>query len=483
MTITILGLGPGKFDDLTLAAWRCLENATDVYLRTKRHPMVAELPAKVTYHSFDDLYDQADNFDALYEQIAAKIIALATQDHSVIYAVPGHPLVGEKTTPLIQAKAKEKNIDVKIIDGLSFIEPTLTALGVDGMGGLQVQDALDMVELYHPNINPDMPTLVAQVYSRDVASDVKLTLMNQYPDEFEVTLIHGAGTPDALLETVPLYEIDRSEHIAHLTSLYVPAMSRESSFESLQNIVAHLRSERGCPWDQKQTHQSLRPQFLEEVYEVLEAIDNEDMDALKEELGDVLLHVIFQIQLATETQDFYSTDVFDYIVTKLVRRHPHVWGDVSVDGAKNVEANWESIKQQEEAAKAEKGEKARESQLDGVPISLPALVFAYRLQERAAGVGFDWDTIEPVIAKVFEEIEEIKEDPSLDEFGDLLFAVVNWARWVGHDPESALRETNARFKRRFKYIETEVRKLNKEMKDCSLEELDKFWDAAKKAGL
>lgn len=482
-SITIVGLGPGKIDDLTLAAWRCLENAGEVYLRTKRHPLFAELPPQSTYHSFDAWYEEAGSFEALYQRIADQIITLAQKGQAVVYAVPGHPLVGEHTTPLIQAKAAAKGLRVTIIDGLSFIEPTLTALSIDAMAGLQIVDALDMAEHYHPSINPDHPSVIAQVYSREVASNVKLTLMNQYPDDFGVILVHGAGTTEAVLEEIPLYELDRSDKIAHLTSLYVPALPALSSFEALQNVMAHLRSERGCPWDQKQTRESLRPQLLEEVYEVLEAIDNEDIDALREELGDVLLHIIFQIQIATEEGDFYATDVFEQIITKLIRRHPHVWGDVEVSGSKNVEQNWEAIKQQEQADKAQKGEVARQSQLDGVPISLPALVYAYRLQERAAAVGFDWQTVEPVIQKVFEEIEEIKNDPSTYEFGDLLFAVVNWARWAGIDPESALRETNARFKRRFAYIEEQVVKSERTIKDFSLEELDAFWDAAKREGL
>lgn len=483
MSITIVGLGPGRIEDITLAVWRRLEGADEVYLRTNQHPLVNELPKKPTYHSFDAWYDTATSFDDLYQRIAQEIVRLGQRPEGVIYAVPGHPMVGERTTQLILAAAKTADVSVQVLGGLSFIEASLQALQLDGMNGLQIYDALDITQLYHPPINPDFPTLIGQLYSRDVAAQVKLALMNLYPDETTVTLLHGAGTPNEKRESVPLFEMDHSTDIAHLTSLYVPALPYLASFEALQNVMAHLRSEVGCPWDQEQTHESLRPQLLEEVYEVLEAIDNGDMNALKEELGDLLMHVIFQGQIAVEEGEFYFTETLHHIIAKLIRRHPHVWGDVAVAGADDVAANWEAIKAQEEADKQAAGKTARQSQLDGVPLSLPALVHAFRLQERAAAVGFDWPTVEPVIEKVFEEIEEIKAEPISAEFGDLLFAVVNWARWQGIDPESALRETNARFRRRFQHIEGRAKAQARTLQDMTLAELDAFWNEAKQLGL
>lgn len=483
MGITIIGLGPGAIEDITLAVWRILEEADEVFLRTDQHPLLSQLPQRPTYHSFDAWYETTESFEALYERITTEIIRLGQRPQGVIYAVPGHPMVGERTTQLILERAEQAKIPVKILGGLSFIEASLRALKIDGMNGLQIYDALDLIHLYHPPINPDFPTLIGQLYSRDVAAHVKLTLMNLYPDETLVTLLHGAGTPDEKLETVPLYEMDFSKDIAHLTTLYIPPLPYAASFEALQNVMAHLRSEVGCPWDQEQTHESLRPQFLEEVYEVLEAIDNGDIEALKEELGDVLLHIVFQGQIAVEEGEFYFTEVLQHIIAKLIRRHPHVWGDVSVSGAENVVANWETIKQQEEATKKAEGKVARQSLLDGVPLSLPSLVHAYRLQERAAGVGFDWPDVKPVIEKVIEEIEEVKAEPISQEFGDLLFAVVNWARWQGIDPESALREANARFRRRFQHIEQRANEQGRVLQDMTLEEMDALWDEAKLLGL
>ena len=485
--ITIVGLGPGKVDQLTLEAWYTLENASEVYLRTARHPLVQDLPQNPTYHSFDALYDQAQNFEALYAEISAQILELGQREQGVIYAVPGHPLIAETTTHAIRQTAQETNIPVKIVEGLSFIEPTLTALGVEGTDGLQLHDAIAIGQVYHPPLNPDQPALLAQVYSREVASDLKLTLMNQYPDEYRVCLVHGAGTDAVIIEDLQLYEIDRSEHIAHLTSLYIPAMPTKSSFTALLDVMAELRAPDGCPWDQKQTHESLRPYLLEETYEVLEAIDTNDMELLTEELGDLLTQVVFHSQIAVDEGEFYLTDVLDHIISKLVRRHPHVWGTQEIETAEGVVVSWEAIKREEQAQKGKEGRKARESVLDGVPMGLPALVRAARLGEKASSVGFDWREIEPVIDKIREEIDEIDEADDIEsqkhEFGDLLFALVNWTRWLKLDAESLLREANIRFYNRFHYVEQQVAQSARDWADFTPEELETYWDEAKANGL
>ena len=291
MGITIIGLGPGHIDQLTLQAWRILEGAQEVFLRTSRHPLIDDLPPTPTYHNFDELYETASDFESLYQTIADKIIELGKRPQGVIYAVPGHPMVGENTPLLIINAAKEANITVTLIDGLSFIEPSLSALEIDGIEGLQIHDAIEIAQAYHPPLNPNQPSLIAQVYSQIVASDLKITLMNQYPDKYPVILLHRAGTSDSIIERMALYEIDRSPHIAHMTSLYIPAIEAPSSFAALQNVMAHLRSTEGCPWDRKQTHRSLRPYLLEEAYEILEAIDADNPEELSEELGDAYMAI------------------------------------------------------------------------------------------------------------------------------------------------------------------------------------------------
>lgn len=481
MGITIVGLGPGDPELLTRRAWRILGESQEVYLRTARHPGVEALPTG-TYHNFDDWYDRAEDFDALYRQIAEEIIRLGQRPEGVVYAVPGHPLVGETTVTLILARAKEQAIPVTVIDGLSFIEPTLSALSVDALEKLQLQDAVDVARLHHPQLNPDQPAILAQVYSRSVASDVKLTLANQYPDEHPVILIHGAGTPDAELEHVPLYEMDRSHKISHLTSLYVPPLPSAGSFERFQETIAHLRAPEGCPWDRKQTHQSLREYLIEETYEVLEALDNDDTDALREELGDLLLQIVLHSQIAVEAGEFRMAEVLETVNTKMIERHPHVWGDVKVSNAEEVVANWDELKRKQKAAAGtnDNDVTGAKSILDGVPKALPALAQAQSYQARAARVGFDWPQIEGVLDKLKEELEELRSaqapEEHLEEIGDVLFSLVNVARWYDIDPEAALRETNRKFVRRFQYIEQHA---ERDLKEMTLQEMDALWDKAK----
>ncbi|MBZ0289537.1 MAG: nucleoside triphosphate pyrophosphohydrolase [Anaerolineae bacterium] len=483
MTLTIVGLGPGEIDDLSRRAWRTLKEAKTVYLRTSQHNCVPCLPQTgAVYHSFDSLYETHEKFEDVYAAIVAQVME-AARAGDVVYAVPGDPLVGEFTVIQLTQQAKAENIPLQIVNGISFVEPSMALLGVDAMNGLQILDGIAVAALHHPPINPDYPALLGQVYSAAVASNVKLTLMNQYPDEFVVTLIHAAGTEDAVVEQVPLFEIDRSPHIRHTTALYVPALGQMSSFEQFQEIIAHLRAPEGCPWDRKQTHDSLRQYLIEETYETLAAIEAGDTHSLYEELGDVLLQIVLHTQIAIDDGEFHMSDVLRHVNAKMIRRHPHVWGDVSVNGAEQVVTNWEALKRQE---KTDQG-KAHESLLDSIPKALPALLLAHQYQARAAKVHFDWERVDDVIAKVREEIEEViaaqTDAERAEEIGDLLFVLVNWARWLKVEPETALREANAKFYRRFRYIEEQLAEQGKELADSNLAEMDTLWNGAKQAGL
>jgi tetrapyrrole methylase family protein/MazG family protein len=312
---------------------------------------------------------------------------------------------------------------------------------------------------------------------------VKLTLMNQYPDDHPVMLIHGAGTADQRVEEVPLYEIDRGD-LAHLTSLYVSRLDADpgavTSFEGFQNTIAHLRSPEGCPWDREQTHQSLRLNLIEETYEVIDAIDADDPDRMREEMGDLLLQVVLQTQIAIDEGEFQMGEVIAAIDAKLKRRHPHVWGDVDVNGdPEQVSVNWEQIKAQE---RADNGEPEK-SALDGIPMSLPALAQIHEYDLRAARLGFDWQVETGVIEKVQEEIQEViaaqSDDERLHEIGDVLMAVAVWARWLGINPEDALRAANRRFYERFTHIERQARAMGRELNDLSLDEMEALWQEMK----
>ncbi len=479
MTITIVGLGPGDAGLITRQAWHLLSAADTLYLRTGRHPAVADLPKTLQLHTFDSIYQNAERFDEVYRLIAAEILRLGTQT-DIIYAVPGNPFVGETTVAAVIRGAKDAGIPVRIVPGLSFVEPTLAAVGVDALDGLQIFDAIEISGLLYPPINPDVPVLLGQVYSRLMAGELKLALMSIYPAEQRVALIHSAGEADQLVEWSALYEIDRSERIDHLTSLFVPSLPMKAGLATLAETVAVLRSPGGCPWDQEQTPQSMRGGFLEEAYEVVVALDADDTINLREELGDLLYHIVMQAQMAAESGDFTLTDVIAGIEAKLKRRHPHVWGDWQVSDTSEVLRNWEILKKRE---KAERGSDEIPSQLDGIPLVLPALMRSQKIQSRVAAIGFDWPDISGVYDKLNEEVAELREATTPDELrmelGDVLFVMANLAQWLGVEAESALREANQRFSSRFRQVERLVSERNLNWSELSFVEMDTLWEEAK----
>ncbi len=289
----------------------------------------------------------ATTFDEVYAAITQKILELGRRAEGVIYAVPGHPFVAEATCPEIARLARPEGLALRIVEGLSFLEPTFSALGLDPYPRLTLFDALTLGAAHVPAFAPDLPVLIAQIYSRLVASEVKSTLTAIYPDEHPVKLVHNAGTKDQIVEELALYEIDRSEHIGLLTALYVPSLGEGTSLEAFQEIVAHLRAPNGCPWDREQTHESLRKHMLEESYEAIGAIDSGDFAAMREEFGDLLLQIMLNSQIASEEGEFTLNDVVKGIYDKIIRRHPHVFGDAKVNGVDGVLANWEKLKEKE----------------------------------------------------------------------------------------------------------------------------------------
>lgn len=478
--ITVIGLGPGSPELITRQAWSILEGCQRVWVRTIHHPAVSELQddLNLEIESFDGLYDEGESFEEVYKTIVERLLELGRQPGGVVYAVPGDPFVGEATVAALIEEARSPEVSVSIVHGISFIEPCLGIAGVDALDGLFLCDALDLASAYHPPFPPDTPALVGQIYSRMVASDVKLTLMNQYPGDHTVHLLQGAGTSGEAIESMPLMELDRHDDFDPLTALLVPALENPSAFERFQDTVAHLRAPEGCPWDREQTHKSLRSHIMEESYETLQAIDDEDMAALREELGDLLLQIVLQVQIATEESYFSMPEVIAGIQEKLIRRHPHVFGDLSVEDVDEVLHNWESLKESE---RSEAG--SSKGLLDGVPTNLPALAQAEEIQDRVVRVGFDWPAIDGVLEKIQEELEEIAsaqgEEQIAAEVGDLLFAVVNYARWLGVDPESALRSANLRFRGRFSAIEAKAHSQGKKFSELSLEQMEELWQETK----
>jgi tetrapyrrole methylase family protein/MazG family protein len=308
--------------------------------------------------------------------------------------------------------------------------------------------------------------------------------MEQLPDDYEVTVVTAAGSANEKIQQVPLYELDRVATINNLTSVYVPPVKNEEQtyhqFTTLRKIVETLRGPNGCPWDQKQTNTTLKKYLLEEAYELLEAIDEEDDEHIIEELGDVLLQVMLHAQIGEDDGYFSIDDVIRGLSKKLIFRHPHVFGDVQVEGEQEVLTNWQALKEQEKG-------KERDSILSGIPKDLSGLMKAEMLQRKAAKVGFDWPELPPVLDKIKEEFQEVleaietKDESNIEaELGDLLFSIVNLTRFVNVDPEQAILKTNKKFETRFKFIENRLNELQKSFQDVTLEEMDAIWNEAKK---
>ena len=509
-TITIVGLGPGDAGLITRAAWDAIGAAGTLYLRTAVHPTVASLPPHLELRPFDELYEAAADFGEVYGRIAADLVARAVAGEALVYAVPGHPLVAESTTRRLLALARERGVPTRIVPGLSFVEPACELLGLDPLErGLQLLDALDLVPApgaqqaeapswaslhgheYEPPLAPfplsaTRPALICQVYSRPVASHVKLSLMERYPADHPVTLVRAAGVAgEERAWPVPLHEIDRQAGIDHLTSLYVPPLEPLADLrgaEGVGYVVARLLGPGGCPWDREQSPQSLRGALLEEAHEVLEALDAEDDDALAEELGDLLLSILMQGEMARQAGRFSLGDVYEHVAAKLIRRHPHVFGDVSVDGSGQVLQNWEQIKRGERAAK---GQEPR-GPLDGVPPALPALATAQKIASRAAKAGFDSPDVEDAWRLLHEEIDELRAAAPTGppeqieaELGDLLLAAAKLGWKLHVDAESALRAALSRFRRRFTLLEERLRAEGRDMHRLSTAEKLALWDATK----
>ena len=532
--ITILGLGPGRWDDLTLQARALLEQAASdnrtVFFRTLIHatvePLRLEIP-NLRITSFDSFYNEATSWDTLYQRIAQEICTLAEQQPPVLYAVPGHPLIGEASVQLILQQARDCGLSTCIVAGLSFLEPVCAALELDPFtSGIQMIDATNLAALKPDEIAgkiiPIIPLIVANVYHRRQASAVKLALGECYPGEWPVKLVRSSGfaatetvgeqggdkpqpyittsetvgaqggdkprpyitTTETIIE-MPLYEIDRSSLANHFNTLYVPPLEALDALrlpETLRYITMRLRRDPdGCPWDRQQTHQSLTRYVIEETYEVVEALEENDLEKLAEELGDLLLQVYLHAEIARQDGDFNIGDVFEHVSAKLIRRHPHVFGQVEVENAGQVVQNWEEIKRQERITAGK--DVQSESMLDGVPLASPALIVAQEYQKRAAKIGFDYDNLQKVLAKLTEELQELQEattpEHRREEMGDVLFMVARVARELNIDAEEALRFANRKFRQRFQAMEHITRQEGRTFSSYTLDEWLKLWKRVK----
>lgn len=469
--VTVVGLGPAGPDLLTAAAVDAIDRIPLRFIRTQRHPSASAVMAPGAT-SFDDRYETAETMNEVYAGIVEALVAAATDAGEVLYAVPGSPAVAERTVELLVA---DERVDVLVVPALSFLDLAWTRLGVDPFAsGVRVVDGHRFAS---EAAGERGPLLVGQCDSREVLSEIKLAFDEAAPAT--VVVLQRLGLPDESITTVAWDDLDRVVEPDHLTSLWLPAFAAPVAVEVAEfvEVVRRLRNE--CPWDRQQTHASLTRYLIEEAYELVEAIERGDVDHIQEELGDVLLQVVLHSAIATQVGDFTLADVARSVTEKMVRRHPHVFGETVVADADEVHRNWERIKAAEKTAGSESTGNTPASVLDGVPGGLPALTYAAKLSKRAASVGFDWRVLAPVFDKVREELLELEADPSADELGDVLFSVVNVARHLGHDPETALRGASAKFRRRFQIVEQEAARRGIDLASADEDLVDALWEAAK----
>ena len=481
--INILGLGPGDVDCLTLGVIKKLESGIKNYLRTEKHPTVSYLKENnIPYESYDYVYEREDEFKDVYEYIVEDLVNKSKEFNEINYLVPGSPMIAERTVEILLQRSRD-DVKIELIGGMSFIEPMLQLVKRDPINGLKIVDG---TRFSMKDIDINIDCIITQVYNNRVVSDIKLLLSEVYGDEYEVYLINNASVKGKeKIYKIPLYELDRNKEIGYLTSIYVPKMDKiiKNVYDIADSIdiTELLRSEEGCPWDREQSHQSIRANVIEEAYEVVDAIDSGDIDSLIEELGDLLFQVLFHCQIGREEGQFNIYDVTTALNKKLIYRHPHVFSNKNVEKTEEVVYNWNKLKFKD------RNIKTFTDVLKDMP-KLPSLMRSFKVQERAADIGFDWDNITGALEKVKEEYFEVLESINNkggdagrieEELGDLLFAVVNVCRFLNVNPEVALNKTVNKFINRFEIMEELSKKMGKKLEDMSLDEMDELWEKSK----
>ena len=478
--IYVVGLGPGSIDALTMGAIKRIKSGEKHFLRTENHPTVEYFNQNnIEYKSYDYIYDREDDFIKVYEGIVEELILESEGLEPINYYVPGNPFVAEKTVELLL----QKNLDIEIVSGMSFIEPMIELVKRDPISGLKIVDG-EVFNSLMVDINVDM--IITQVYNQRILSDVKIVLSEIYGDDHKIWLVDAAGIEGMEKKSlISIYELDRILQVSPLTSIYVNKIEKYNKktfdYNDLMGIMKLLRSEDGCPWDLKQTHESIRQCVIEEAYELVDAIDSGDIDHIIEELGDVLLQVIFHSQIAYDDGEFNPIEVTTALANKLIYRHPHIFLGKTVESSQEVVYNWDELKY------AKRRLTSLTDRLNDIS-GLPALMKSYKIQEKAATIGFDWDDINGPLDKIMEEYHEVIEAMQTfgggdvrveEELGDLLFAVVNLSRFMDVNPEVALNKTINKFLYRFEFMEQKSKDLGKDLEQMTLEEMDVLWNLAK----
>jgi len=474
--LTIVTLGTGGEAFLTRGVEHALRSAKRLVLRTGRHPMTAFLQQEnITYETLDALYDASEDFDAFNCDAAKKLIQMC-EETPVCYAVSDAAF--DTTVAAVRAQLPG-SADVTVLPGVSHASRCL-AMVEAATPSVRLYAASELDKAPH---SPEEALLVTELFSRTCAGDCKLKLMELLPEDICIQLITGdEATGELTCREIPLYELDRQPGYDHLTAAYVPGvpMLNRSRYNmnDLVQVVTRLRAPDGCPWDREQTHESILPDLLEESYEYIQAVREEDIDHMYDELGDVLLQVAMQSEIAHEHGEFDILDVTSAICGKMIERHPHVFGQVKADTSEQVLENWEALKRQQ------RGLHSHADAMANVSTGLSPLLRASKVQKKAAKVGFDFDNAQDALKKVYEEADEVKEnlesgkDPE-EEIGDLFFSVVNVCRLCGKNPDIALFSAVEKFISRFRDMENAVKNAGKCVEDLTLSEMDVYWEAGK----
>lgn len=452
--IHIIGLGPGSIESITMGTMNILKKCKKNFFRTSMHPSIEYIKSQgIYFESFDNIYDKSNSFEEVYQSIADTIINEHAIHKEVCYAVPGNPKVAEKSVDIIIDICLYKNIEYKIYSAVSFLDVVFEKLNLDPVNGIQI---INGAQIDKSIIDTRNGIIICQIYDEFIASDVKIFLNKIFNDDKEIYYLKSLGIDkEELIKKIPLMDIDKIKNIDHLTSIYVPTENEHKKHKydiyDLNNIMAVLRGENGCPWDKKQTSKSIIKYMIEEVYELSDAIKNDDVDNIIEELGDVLLNIIFQCQLGNEEGIFDFLDVTDGICKKLIYRHPHVFGEKSAKNEQEVLLLWNDIKREEKKLKTYLDE------IRNIPNSIPVtsrVVKALRILKNA---GVDLPNIDEVksglnfeIVELYKKINEYNiENRStiLEKLGDVLLSVINLSESLNLDIEEALEISLGKFKK------------------------------------
>ncbi|HNW85495.1 MAG TPA: nucleoside triphosphate pyrophosphohydrolase [Candidatus Limiplasma sp.] len=476
-TLTILTISTGDASLLTQGALQALEQAPLRVLRTGKHRLAAWLDERaLPYQTLDDLYVTCEDFDQFNREAAKRLLTLSRQGN-VAYAVAD---AGMDSTVAELRQSATPETEILELPGVSHADRCL-ALMKASRSGLRV---LSAESFRAARVTPDEPLLLCELHSRECASECKLRLMRLLPEDTAVQYFTGTVEGALVQAEIPLYMLDRQAVYDHLTACYIPAvpMLNRARFDmdDLVAVMAKLRAPDGCPWDREQSHESLLTNLLEESYEFIGAVRDGDVDHMYDELGDVLLQVVFHAEIARQHGNFDINDVTTAITQKMIERHPHIFGTVHAETSAQVLDNWDAIKRRQ------RGIRSVSEAMEDVSTGLSPAMRADKVQHKAAKIGFDFPDALSALAKVHEEAEEVREclengqNPEM-ELGDLFFSAVNVCRLCKLNPDIALFSATNKFIDRFRKMEKSVEKAGKSIEDLTLSEMDVYWEAEKQA--